>query len=38
MWVQLFMIVFAIAFGLGLTALALEAQEEAKPVRNLRHR
>jgi hypothetical protein len=38
MWVQLFSIVFTIAFGLGLSAVVLEAQEEAKPVRNFRHR
>jgi hypothetical protein len=38
MWVQLFSIVFTIALGLGLSAVVLEAQEEAKPVRNFRHR
>lgn len=38
MWVQLFSIVFTIALGLGLSAVVLEAQEEAKSVRNFRHR
>ena len=38
MWIELFTIVFAIALGLGLSALVLEAQEDARPVRNFRHR
>jgi hypothetical protein len=38
MWIQLFTIVFAIALGFGLGAMVLEAHEEAKPVRDFRHR
>jgi hypothetical protein len=38
MWIQLFTIVFAIAFGFGLGAMILEAHEGAKPARNFRHR
>ena len=38
MWISLFTVVIAIALGFGLGAIALESREEAKPVRNLRHR
>jgi hypothetical protein len=38
MWMQLFTIVFAIALGFGLGAMIMEGQEEAKSVRNFRHR
>lgn len=36
MWVSLFTVVLAIALGFALGAVALESQEEAKPVRNFR--
>jgi hypothetical protein len=36
MWVSLFTIVLAIALGFALGAVALESQDEAKPVRHLR--
>lgn len=38
MWISLFTVVIAIALGFALGAIALESHEEAKPVRNLRHR
>jgi hypothetical protein len=38
MWIQLFTIVFAIALAFGLGAMVLESYEEAKPIRNFRHR
>jgi len=38
MWIQLFTIVFGIAFASGLGAMVLEAHEEAKPARHFRHR
>jgi len=38
MWMQLFTVVLAISVGFALGALVLESHEEAKPVRNLRHR
>lgn len=37
MWISLFSVVIAIALGFALGAVALESQEEAKPVRNFRH-
>ncbi len=37
MWISLFTIVIAIALGFGLGAVALDSQDEAKPVRNFRH-
>jgi hypothetical protein len=36
MWVSLFTVVLAIALGFALGAVALESQDEAKPVRNFR--
>jgi hypothetical protein len=36
MWVSLFSIVLAIALGFALGAVALESQDEVKPVRNFR--
>ncbi len=38
MWLQFFTVVFAIALGLGLGAVALESNEEARTSRNFRHR
>lgn len=37
MWISLFTVVIAISFGFALGAVALESQEEAKPIRNFRH-
>jgi hypothetical protein len=37
MWISLFTVVIAIGLGFALGAVALESQEEAKPVRNFRH-
>lgn len=38
MWIQLFTVVLAIALASAIGAVALESQDEAKPVRNLRQR
>lgn len=38
MWISFFMIVLAVALGFGLGAVALESQEEAKPLRQFRQR
>jgi len=38
MWMELFTVVLAISLGLGLGAIALESYEEAKPIRQFRHR
>ena len=38
MWMQLFTVVLAVALAFAVGAIALESQEEAKPIRNLRQR
>jgi hypothetical protein len=38
MWMQLFTVALAAALALAVGAVALEAEDEAKPVRNLRQR
>ena len=38
MWIQLFTVALAVALAFAVGAIALESQEEAKPVRNLRQR
>jgi hypothetical protein len=38
MWIQLFTVVVAIALASAVGAIALESQDEAKPVRNWRPR
>ncbi len=37
MWISLFTVVIAISLGFALGAVALQSEEEAKPVRNFRH-
>lgn len=38
MWMQLFTVALAAALALAVGAVALESEDEAKPVRNLRQR